>query len=441
MSLTALVFITGFFGCMVLAFVRHPIYGLYGYLLTFYLGPDTAWWGQSIPNLRWSLLSAATTFVAALMCKTPSGRPPWYRHSSGRVLMLFAVWLWIQAGWALDIDDHVFLATLFTKYVLMFVLIYTVLDTPERIHNFVLVNIIGCFYWGYLAWQAVGGGRIEAIGTGDVAGSAFASMHISTIVALAGFMFLGFSGWKKWLPFAAIPFILNAIVRMQTRGAFVGLLGAVPMALLLAPKRKRRAVVLYILLGSLLFLRVADHAFWERMATIEPAENQQMEASAASRLDIAEANLRMFRDHPMGVGHRGNDLLSPKYMRETLLTDKGGVQVRSAHNTVMAILVDHGIVGIILIVLFHARIAGSILRLRKKGLQLPIESQALVGGLATGLLIYWINGQFANMTKAEVVIWIAALAASLEALYSLPEKQPVTGVAPWAPTALQTKAQ
>jgi O-antigen ligase len=265
-------------------------------------------------------------------------------------------------------------------------------------------------------------------------------MHVSTILALAAFIFLGYSGWRKWVPFFCVPLILLAIVQMQTRGAFVGLVAGVPVALLFAPRNKRGWVVFYLILGALLFLRVANNDFWERMATIHTAEGQEMESSAASRIAIAEANWRMAKDHPMGVGHRGNDLLSPRYMPESLLTTKDGVQVRSAHDTVMAILVDHGIVGLVLIVVFHARIVATLLRLWSRAAQLSAETQALIGGLATALVIYWVNAQFANMTKAEVVIWIAAMAAALESRVAVRAGRPLP-VAPGRGDGLPAKAR
>lgn len=425
MGLTGLAFVLLFMAGLVLAFVRHPIYGLHAYMLTFYMGPETAWWGSGLPNMRWSLLSAVVTLLAVMIYRQPADRPSWYSYGSVRVLIVLALWMWIQLPWALDTEQHMFLAILFTKYVIMFAMLYAALDDVDKVYQFAMAHIIGSFWWGYLAWQYTGGGRLEDIGTGDVAGSAFASMHVSTALAFAGFFFLSFSGWKKWISFLAIPFILNAIILMQTRGAFVGLVAAAPLALLFAPPARRKMVMVYMVLGGVLFFMVADPAFWDRMSTIRTVEDQPMEASAASRFDIAEANLRMFKDHPFGVGHRGNDLLSPLYMPPSLLTPKEGSSIRSSHNTVMAILVDHGIVGILLFVLLHAKIAGAILRLRKLAAEAASpHALALAGGLATGLAIYWFNAQFANMIKAEVVIWIAAIAAALESHVAMASAMP-----------------
>src|SRR5262245_28767941 len=64
--LTAIAFAGVFALALVLAFVRHPIFGLGAYLLAFFNHPPDRWWGQSLPDLRWSLLAAAVTLVAAL---------------------------------------------------------------------------------------------------------------------------------------------------------------------------------------------------------------------------------------------------------------------------------------------------------------------------------------------------------------------------------------
>jgi hypothetical protein len=425
MSVTALAFVLAFFAFGVLAFIRHPIWGLHAYLLVFYMGPESAWWGEALPNLRWSLSSALLTLIAVVMYKAKTQRESWFKYKPIRVLIIFACWLWIQTPWALSTDNHVFLATLFTKYILIFAIIYACLDSEERVHEFLVAHIIGCFWWSYQGWQNHGGGRLEDIGTGDVMGSAFASMHISTALAIAGFMFMSFKGWKKWVPFLAVPFMMNAIILMQTRAAFLGLIAAVPVAFILGPPAKRGLVLFYLALGAGLLFYVADDAFWERMGTIKVEEGQERDASAESRIDLAYANLRMSRDYPMGVGHRGNDLLSPKYVSSQFLTEKEGSRIRSAHNTELAILVDHGWLGILLMVMFHARLMRSILQLRKEMWNAQnLQAVAIASALAAGLVLYWVNGQFANMLKAEVLIWIGATTAAMLSFVQKPETAP-----------------
>ena len=45
--------------CTVLAFVRHPIWGLYFYLAVTYVFPPARWWGTLLgSDIRWSLIAA-----------------------------------------------------------------------------------------------------------------------------------------------------------------------------------------------------------------------------------------------------------------------------------------------------------------------------------------------------------------------------------------------
>lgn len=417
MSLTALFFLSLFFLGLILAFVKHPIYGTYSYLLVLYMGPGEAWWSMSLPDLRWSLLSAFITLIACIFHKSPVSRPAWYQFRSIHWLILFSIWVWIQSFWALSMDYHLFLASLFSKYVLLYVILYLSFTDLDKIRDFFFFHIAGCFYWGILAYQNPGYGRLEKIGFGDLSGSAFASMQISTGLVFAGFAFLSLVSFKRWFAFLSLPFMLNAIVLMATRGAFIGLLGGALASLFFSPKSKRLIIIGYGILGGILLFYLSNDLFLERMSTIPVGEQQEMEASAASRLDVAAANLRMARDYPMGVGHRGNDVLSPIYMPAEILTSRDGESLRSAHNTIMAILVDHGLIGIGLIMLFHWSIIRSVIRLRNSVFSSPEENKELevyIGAFGVSLVVYWANAQFANFIKAEVIIWIAAMLSALE---------------------------
>ncbi|MHB8534211.1 MAG: O-antigen ligase family protein [Sulfuricaulis sp.] len=418
MSNTALIFLFLFSIGLILAFVKNPIYGVLSYMLEFYMSPSQAWWSGEVPDLRWSLLAATVTIIAVLLHPSPDSRPPWYKTASAKWLIALSLWLWIQTPWALDLNDHFFMAALFSKYVLLYAMLYTCLSEPKNIRLFYFTHIIGCFLWGYIAYENPGSGRLENIGFGDVAGSAFASMQLGTGIAFAGFAFLAAYGIWKWIAFFSLPFILNAIVLTATRGAFVGLLGGALASIFFTPRRSRRTVILVMAIAPILLFMLANDLFWSRMSTIMPDVNVgERDASAESRILIAQANFQMFLDHPMGVGHRGNEILSPSYMPVDLLTNKNGTLVRAAHNTFMAILVDHGFIGLILVVLLHFSIARSLIHAKfDSSSGLDKEFSLYVAALGSSLVIYWGNAQFANFTKSEIIIWIAAMASALEAM-------------------------
>ena len=418
MSTTALVFLLLVFSGCVLAFLRHPIFGLYAYLVVFYVAPENAWWSSEVPDVRWSLIVAIATLIATLAHSADRNRQPWFRGPGARPLIAFTVWLWIQLPWALSFDDQLFIASLFTKYLVLYAVMYRVLSDYQSIEGFGFAHILGCFVWGLLAYQNPGSGRLEALGSGDVAGSAFASMQMSTGLIFAGFAFIGFANWKRWIALAAIPFIINALILMVTRAAFIGLIAAAPIAYYLAPVRQRRFVLLSLVLGGVLGATLANDLFWSRISTIPGVgeAQQHMESSAASRIDIATANIRMFGDHPWGVGHRGNDILSPKYMPSSLMAS--GEDKRSAHNTLMAVLVDHGLPGLLIFLCIHWSIARAVWGIKGYLNLIAPSIRPFAAALGPSLVAYWANAQFANMTKSEIVLWIAVLAGAIKATVS-----------------------
>jgi O-antigen ligase len=122
----------------------------------------------------------------------------------------------------------------------------------------------------------------------------------------------------------------------------------------------------------------------------------------------------MFKDYPMGVGYRGNLILSPQYIAPEFLSNSG---LRAAHNTLMAILVDEGVPGAILFALLVLWVAYTLWRLKRLD-RLGLTPwfgiyRAAVGASLAGLLI---SGQFLNLFSAEIQIWMIALLAGLNNL-------------------------
>jgi len=97
-----------------------------------------------------------------------------------------------------------------------------------------------------------------------------------------------------------------------------------------------------------------------------------MEASAASRVALIRYGWAMFKDYPLGAGHRGHEILSPSYVPEGLLTQGR----RAAHNTFMQILVEQGIIGALLFVLLNVWVIRQLWRLKQmdaRGLSLRLQ--------------------------------------------------------------------
>jgi hypothetical protein len=415
MSITALAFIAVYGVGLILALWQHPIFGLLTYLWAFYNHPPGRWWGSGLPDLRWSLLAALVTLIAITLRKSDFARPPWYRNWGAVILICFTIWMWIQTAWAIN-ASHSEGALLFSKYVLLFYVIYQVLSDEQTIELFSWGHVVGCFIFGWIAFRDPVIGRLETVGGPGVDDANVLGAHLLTGIAFAGFMFFSTPGKRRWIALAAIPFVLNAIILTRSRAAFIGLLAAGLAAWYLAPRTNRWLLYIVVPLAVLLLLRVADSSFWERMDTIQVRSATEIEdLSARTRIAVLNANMKMFEDHPMGVGYRGNVSLSAQYLDPEFLAT--GTDLRSAHNTLMAILVDHGIPGAFMFATLVIWIAYTLWRLKsldRLGLSPLLGTyRASIGASLAGLLV---SGQFLNLLTAEVQIWMIAILAVLNNL-------------------------
>jgi O-antigen ligase len=205
-----------------------------------------------------------------------------------------------------------------------------------------------------------------------------------------------------------IPFILNAIILTATRGAFVAMIASGLAAFFLARRPYRFRVYAISILAVMLLFRLGNDLFWQRMGTLEVTQEQQMEKSAQSRLAIARANWKMALAYVLGVGHRGNEILSPDFIPQEYLMESTGT--RAAHNTSMAILVDHGFLGAVLFIVFLVWAIGALWRLNLLAQQTHnLQLHLYAAAIGPALIACFVSGQFSNFLKAEVQVWLVAL--------------------------------
>lgn len=409
MSLTAIVFVLAFTTTLILALVRHPIYGLYAYMLAFYGFPHGNWWGSALPDLRWIMIAAVVTFIGIMRLEPDRDRPAWYANPGIWLLMAFTIWLWIQQFWAMVPAAHEYFATTYTKFVIFFYLMYRIIDDEETIYKFLLAHVIGCAYYAWLAYNVEGGGRIGQIAGPNMEGTSAFAAHLTTGLLFAGILLFR-TGWKiRILILLAAALILNGIILTQTRGAFLGMMAGGLALIYLAPRAKRILFYSAGVLAVVLFLMLTNETFWQRMGTIVNAvEKEDMDGSAESRWVLIDAQWKMFQHYPLiGSGHRGTTVLAPLYLDERWLVSSGG---RASHNTFMSLVVEQGIIGTTTYLLLAAWIALKLRWLKKLDrLGLPTSLglyRAAIGGSFVSLFV---AGQFADFLRLEIAVWCLAL--------------------------------
>src|SRR4051812_17994096 len=130
--LSALAFLVFCVTCSIWAFTRHPVYGFYFYLASFYVHPPSRWWGYVLPDLRWALLSAGITVLAVMFHRGRlASKPPWISNTPAAVLTLYTAWMWIQMPWALDFPTHLSGSVQYLKYLVAIWFVYRICDGKE----------------------------------------------------------------------------------------------------------------------------------------------------------------------------------------------------------------------------------------------------------------------------------------------------------------------
>ena len=396
-----------------MSIARGPIYGLFTYIGVFYLHPPSRWWGEALPDLRWVFLAAGVTLISMIIhSKDAPKQRPWIRTTPGLIMVLFTLWYWVIYFWALVPDRHIDGGVLITKYILVFWMIYHIINTQEKVTAFLFAHFFGCVYLGLLAWGFEGGGRLNGVGGPGINDANTLGMQFSTGV-IAGAMLMFLYRIKIWFALApAIAMSLNGLILTGTRGGFLALICGGGMLYLLKPHKRTGLFYLGAILALGLLGYVASETFWDRIQTIAPTETEVRDTSAHARLALFSAQWEMSQAHPLGTGHRGTEALSHDYLDPIYMSRDGGA--RSSHNVILTVLVEQGWPGLILMGALALWCGLTLVRLKRHArhtddFTLGVHVAAIGGVLG----VVFAGGIFADFSKCEVQIWFFALLAAL----------------------------
>lgn len=416
--ITAAFFVAFWLACSTLAVTRHPIFGLYLYFAATYVHPPSRWWGELLPDLRWSLLAAAVTAAAILIYKdSPPERPPWIANVPAAIFTSYTAWMWIQSLWALDRETHLQGCVQFVKYLLAFWMIYRVVDSKDRVRTLLFLHAAGCGLLGvYARYTERVGGRLDGVGGPGIDDANTLGMYLATgVIACAG-LILTQTGWRRYVVFGLLAFTVNGFVLANSRGSLLGLAAGGVVFVLLKAREHGRLFWLLAFLALPAAAVVVDQVFIDRMFSIRSAveQGEDMDDSARSRLELKKAQVQMFLDHPMGAGFRGTETLSPRYLdRRWLSSDESGNRddnsARSSHNTFLTTLVEQGLLGALMFCALLGWLVVTCVRIRswsksKVDSALTTFAAALCGGLT----IVYVAGLATDYLLAEVQFWFFA---------------------------------
>lgn len=411
MSATALIFLAVYFTGLILTF-RNPVFGVMTYLFEWHNSPPYWWWGNEVPDLRWSFTIAIATLISWFLHRKRINplEGAEYKAAIWFVLLVIDSYL-VSASFALVPDESFAKSEILMKYCINFILMTQVIRKPKDYRLLIWVILIGTANFGKIAWEEGSNRNLHVL-----APSATEENAVSAYVAsiLPFFMFYFFTGnrWQKIFIGLAVPFCLNLIILANSRAAFVSMLVIGLFTLLWTRGKMRLKVIAGMALAVIVFLNLTNEQFWSRQQTIE---RYQEEGSAVSRIYLWHGGLRMMNDYPMGVGGEGFELLAQIYVpEEAEYMQRKGNNI-TVHNTFLNIGTEWGVLGLIFFVGMLMHCAIYLRRVKKIARRFPSLSRFYFEATAIQLSLLGIltAGVFHNQSYAEVLYWLCAFSIML----------------------------
>lgn len=408
--LTGLAFLGAFFTACVLSIARHPIYGLMAYVGVFYVHPPTRWWVYAIPDMRWSVIAALATVIGLVARSRKEPIFPILPGPAAVFLLILLTWILIQGTWALNPAMHSDLTGYAFKFAIAFILIYKSIDSEDNLRLFLWANVLGCFTFGWYAFNNYTGGRFEDYGGPGFADANYAAIaSVSGLFAAGGLLLTARTNLERFAVIVAAAFIANALVTTVSRSGFLALTVGGLSFIWFCPKKFRARVVALAIIGLLGFISITTNQYWERINSITyVGEEVEGTDTGAGRLEIMSAQIEMFSQYPLGCGHRCTATLSPYFLDEHHLKEVNAGQ-RSSHNTFLTLLVEQGFVGAALYIIFLVWLLRIGLKIKKEFRDQSGALQGLVPGIVAILAAIVVAENFVDYLKLEQRVWYAAV--------------------------------
>lgn len=305
MSFTAGLWVACFALLVPLSFLHRPAWAVALYMLTFFAAPHLWWWGDDVPDLRYALISGFVLTLAVLVKRTPGTTHRFslvHAVAIGVAVNATLVHFLIASRPSVSVGNYVELL----KYVLLLFMMWRAIEDKRDLRIVVIAIALGAAYIGYEVTinerGYFSGGRLEGVGApGADSANSLASVMLVTL-PLTGSLFVNSSLWTKLVVVVSAPLALNVLLLCNSRGAFLGLIGAAASFLVVARGATRKSAFKTLALGAVtLFFLLGDPEILERFATTFVG-SEDRDQSAASRIEFWKAGLLMLSDYPLGDG-------------------------------------------------------------------------------------------------------------------------------------------
>lgn len=407
-----------YFACYLGGFVAsiryNVIYIFVAYEAIYFFNPERRWWGEVIPQISYSFYLSIFMIVLFFIQQKKLIPSKVFAVPQLRwayiILLLYGIAYFYAVFQGLHLD---YLIT-FLKTIVIITVAYKLCDSVEKLKLILYGYIFGAWYLSFYAWQ-VGrnsSGRVERIGTVDSPdANGAASVIVPSLILCLYFFWTHHNKWAKACFVIAGAFIANALVLINSRGAFLGVAVCTVYFMYhmyfssFQRKRQKATAIFLTLFGLMGVVYVADDAFTERMQSIiQESKVDVTNETGATRTVFWMAAWDMAKDHPFGAGFRGFNYFSPVYIPANVNT--GGNKSRTVHSSWFEALSEIGYLGLFaLIMMVLACIRTYSLCKKKLKEDKLVDYYFMVIALEASFISYLISMTFLNRLRAEILYW------------------------------------
>jgi hypothetical protein len=425
MSLTAATWVALALALVVLS-LRRPAYAVAFYVMTFFAAPQLWWWGDELPDLRYAVASGVMLLVAVLL-SWPRSRAldgPRFTvvHKAAIAIALNATFVHfvIASTPSVSVDNYIELL----KFILLFFLMSRAMQDRTDMRVVIMSLAVGAAYLGYEVTinerGDFSGARLEGVGApGADTANGLASVLLLTLPVVAS-LFVSGKIPHKITALVAAPLTLNVVLLCNSRGAFLGLIGAGLTFVFLARGAARKQAVKYLALGSVvLYLLLGDPDIFNRFMTTFSG-SEERDRSAASRLEFWRAGLLMLSDYPLGDGGGSFKFVhGRRYLTQVVGDD---AEMRSLHNGYITEATEWGVQGLILRLIFLGAALRAAYRTSNRCRLEGRPEDTLMGNcLIAGAAGYLVQSVFGSFISSEWGYWIVAILLRYGEIYKVPQ--------------------
>jgi len=420
MTISLILFLALVSGGFLLTIVADMSWGIALYELLYFIYPTNRWW-YTIPSVRYTLFLAIILIIVCFFKKKSlivSGGALFLQLKYLLLMICMMIIISFYAAWP---EQHYRFLQLQVQQFIFLYIAYQAIDSECKFDRVLWAFLTGCFYVSYVAYGSARDsfGRVEGIGMPDGPDANTTAAVLNTAIPFLLHFLINGNKIERIISFLFFPFIVNAVILLNSRGAFLGIFIAMVYFLFALLRQKknfpqiRLTIVFSILVVCLgFFLYLADNVFWERMLTLRDVKVGEGDATRSNFWLIA---LHLVLEHPFGIGAGGFEFMSPQLLPPEWLTSSGRI---AEHNTYVQVLIDFGIMGIVLM-------GGFILTTLKqveqiKGISIKRgDCKSYTKGLAleTSFVSFLIAIIFINRLYSEVFYWLMLFVAMLTNIY------------------------